>query len=138
MGVARARDLSGGAEVSRETVGRMAAFARHLGQPESDPPDGGPSARAIAIKLWGGGTLNGAMLRLGLIDEIHLVVWPVFIGGDATPTLADCMDLGRAQLPTTLQLLSAKPQDDGQVWLHYRVARDQPKAPAANSTATGN
>lgn len=91
-----------------------------------------------AIKLWGGGTLNGAMLRLSLIDEIHLVVWPVFIGGDATPTLADCMDLGRAQLPTTLQLLSAKPQDDGQVWLHYRVAQDQPKAPAANSTATGN
>jgi hypothetical protein len=54
VGVARARDLSGGKGVSRETVGRMAAFARHLDQPESKPADGGPSARAIAIKLWGG------------------------------------------------------------------------------------
>lgn len=54
VGVARARDLSNGKNVSRETVGRMASFARHLAQKESSPPDGGPSAQAIAIKLWGG------------------------------------------------------------------------------------
>lgn len=54
VGVARARDLSGGRNVSRSTVARMSAFARHLDQPESSPTDGGPSARAIAIKLWGG------------------------------------------------------------------------------------
>lgn len=54
VGVARARDLSNGRSVSRETVGRMASFARHLAQKESNPPDGGPSAQAIAIKLWGG------------------------------------------------------------------------------------
>ena len=54
VGVARARDLSNGKNVSRETVGRMASFARHLAQNEANPPDGGPSAQAIAIKLWGG------------------------------------------------------------------------------------
>ena len=71
VGVARARDLSGGAEVSRETVGRMAAFARHLGQPESDPPDGGPSARAIAIKLWGGaGAINWAKAQMNAIRRL--------------------------------------------------------------------
>ena len=71
VGVARARDLSGGAEVSRETVGRMAAFARHLGQPESDPPDGGPSARAIAIKLWGGaGAINWAKAQMNAIRSL--------------------------------------------------------------------
>lgn len=53
VGVARARDLSGGKNVSRETVGRMSAFARHLDQPEAEHAEG-PSARAIAIKLWGG------------------------------------------------------------------------------------
>ena len=71
MGVARARDLSNGAEVSRETVGRMAAFARHLGQPEADPPDGGPSARAIAIKLWGGaGAINWAKAKMDAIRRL--------------------------------------------------------------------
>lgn len=75
------------------------------------------------VKLYSGGMLNGAMLRLGLIDEIHLIVWPVMIGGDATPTLADCSDLRLDELPARLQLISAKPQNDGQVWLHYRVVR---------------
>ena len=71
VGVARARDLSGGAELSRETVGRMAAFARHLGQPESDPPDGGPSARAIAIKLWGGaGAINWAKAQMNAVRRL--------------------------------------------------------------------
>ena len=55
VGVARARDLAGGKNVSRETVGRMAAFARHLDQPEATHAEG-PSARAIAIKLWGART----------------------------------------------------------------------------------
>ena len=71
VGVARARDLSGGAELSRETVGRMAAFARHLGQPEADPPDGGPSARAIAIKLWGGAAgVNWAKAKMNAIKRL--------------------------------------------------------------------
>ena len=54
VGVARARDLAGGKGLSRSTVARMSSFARHLDQPESKPADGGPSARAIAVKLWGG------------------------------------------------------------------------------------
>ena len=53
VGVARARDLAGGKNVSRSTVGRMAAFARHLDQPEAEHAEG-PSAREVAVKLWGG------------------------------------------------------------------------------------
>lgn len=74
-----------------------------------------------AIRLWGGGALNGAMLRAGLIDEIHLILWPLLIGGRRTPSLADCDDLLRDQLPTTLQLVSARVQEGGYLWLHYRV-----------------
>lgn len=54
VGVARARDLAGGKNLSRSTVARMSAFARHLDQPESEPADGGPSARRVAVGLWGG------------------------------------------------------------------------------------
>ena len=56
VGVARARDLSGGKDMSRSTVARMSSFARHLAQKESSPTDGGPSAQRIAILLWGGKT----------------------------------------------------------------------------------
>jgi 2,5-diamino-6-(ribosylamino)-4(3H)-pyrimidinone 5'-phosphate reductase len=77
-----------------------------------------------AIRLWGGGTLNGVMLRGGLIDEIHLVLQPMLLGGCRTPTLADCNDLSPDQQPAILQLVSAQQQDNGYLWLHYRVTNN--------------
>ncbi len=71
--------------------------------------------------LYGGGTLNGVMLRAGLIDEIHLILWPLLIGGRRTPTLADCDDLPSDRLPAVLQLVSAQVQEGGYLWLHYKV-----------------
>jgi 2,5-diamino-6-(ribosylamino)-4(3H)-pyrimidinone 5'-phosphate reductase len=83
------------------------------------------------VCLWGGGTLNGAMLRAGLIDEVHLIVKPALIGGRRTPTLADCDDLTADERPAVLQLVSARPQEHGFLWLHYTVQRDRPAASPA-------
>lgn len=67
VGVARARDLSNGRLLSRETVARMSQFARHLDQPERKHAKG-PSARKIAVDLWGGRAgitwAKGVMRRL--------------------------------------------------------------------------
>lgn len=59
VGVARARDLSGGRPVSYLTLKRMKAyFDRHevdlQGQGSKPGEDGYPSAGLIAWKLWGG------------------------------------------------------------------------------------
>lgn len=59
VGVARARDISNGANLSVETIGRMVSyFARHevdkQGQGWSPGEDGYPSAGRIAWALWGG------------------------------------------------------------------------------------
>jgi HK97 family phage prohead protease len=56
VGVARARDLSNGADLSIETIKRMAQFNRHRQnyQPDKKESDGGPTAGTIAWLLWGG------------------------------------------------------------------------------------
>lgn len=82
-----------------------------------------------AIRLWGGGTLNGAMLRLRLVDELHVILQPVVIGGSATPTLFDCEDLHPGEAPTVLQLTSAQPESTGYVWLRYQVVNGRHAPP---------
>ncbi len=37
----------------------------------------------------GGGELNDALFRAGLVDELHLTICPRIIGGRAAPTIAD-------------------------------------------------
>lgn len=68
-----------------------------------------------------GGGLNGALLRAGLIDEIHLLVLPAAIGGHGTPTLFDGPELGADESPTRLRLITTHAESDGTVWLRYEV-----------------
>ena len=68
------------------------------------------SGHDIAI---GGPTLASHAFRAGLVDEIHLFVAPVVVGG-GTQNLPDDVRL-------TLALLSERPFGNGMVHLHYRV-----------------
>ena len=71
------------------------------------------------LMLEGGGKINGAMLRAGLIDEVSLLVAPVADGRIGTPALLDVEGDGVA--PGALALLSVEQRADGVVWLRYQV-----------------
>jgi len=71
-----------------------------------------------------GGGLNGALLRAGLVDELHVVVIPALVGGRDTPTLFDTPDLEPRQAPVRLSLISAQAQPDGAIWLRYEVRQE--------------
>jgi riboflavin biosynthesis pyrimidine reductase len=74
-----------------------------------------------AVLSTAGGKLNGALLRAGLVNEINVEVLPAVIGGFDTPSLFDSPALQPDEWPTRLKLISAQIQDDGRVWLRYRV-----------------
>jgi riboflavin biosynthesis pyrimidine reductase len=77
-----------------------------------------------AICSTAGGGLNGALLRAGLIDELHLSLAPALIGGLGTPSIMDGVPLSVGEPATRLQLLSVHTDTGGTVRLHYAVLRD--------------
>ncbi|MBN1642099.1 MAG: dihydrofolate reductase family protein [Anaerolineae bacterium] len=70
-----------------------------------------------------GGRLNGALLRAGLIDELHVEFLPALVGGMDTPSLYDAPALDADGLPVRLELLSCQVTAGGRVWLAYRVVQ---------------
>jgi len=71
------------------------------------------------LMLEGGGRINGAMLRGGLIDEVSLLIVPV---ADGRVGLAALFDLdGEDATPRRLALQSIERRADDVVWLRYRV-----------------
>ena len=71
----------------------------------------------------GGGELNDAMFRAGLVDELHLTLCPRIIGGRNAPTIADGTGFQKLARAAQLELHSAKRIGD-ELFLVYRTRRD--------------
>ena len=72
------------------------------------------------LMLEGGGRVNGAMLRAGLVDEVSLLVAPVADGRIGAPALFD-VDGGEDVQPWRLALEQVERREDDVLWLRYRV-----------------
>jgi riboflavin biosynthesis pyrimidine reductase len=82
------------------------------------------------LMLEGGGRINGAMLRAGLVDEVSLLVAPVADGRVGTAALFDVGDAGDdGVVPARLVLEQVERRPEGVAWLRYRVDRDAPRPP---------
>ena len=60
----------------------------------------------------GGGELNDALFRAGLVDELHLTICPKVFGGKLSPTIADGFGFGKLADATRLELASMKKVGD--------------------------
>src|SRR5580658_6993720 len=69
----------------------------------------------------GGGEVNGALFKAGLVDELHLTICPLIFGGRDAPTLADGAGIERLAQAARLRLVSMKRFEAG-LFLVYRRA----------------
>lgn len=76
-----------------------------------------------SISLQGGGIMNGAFLKAGLIDEISIAIYPGIDGLSGIPSIFESMGSHDSQPADgqTLELTSAKQLAEGVVWLRYKV-----------------
>ena len=75
------------------------------------------------ILLEGGGYINGAFLKAGLIDQLSLMIYPGIDGLAGTSTIFDYCGIAD-ELPAKNQKLEFKAAEvlnDGIVWLTYKI-----------------
>ena len=70
----------------------------------------------------GGGDLNAALFRAGLVDELHLTICPRIFGGSEAPTIADGEGFRRLAEMAPLQIQSFKRVGD-EVFAVFRRTR---------------
>ncbi len=56
----------------------------------------------------GGGELNDALFRAGLVDELHLTLCPMIFGGRSAPTIADGLGCARLADAFAMRLQSSR------------------------------
>ena len=78
--------------------------------------------RVTLIRVDSGGTLNGLLLRAGLVDELHLLVHPALVGGINQKTFfTDLNPDVKGEIP--LRFLDSKLQKRGVLLLSYAVSK---------------
>jgi riboflavin-specific deaminase-like protein len=70
----------------------------------------------------GGGELNDALFRAGLVDELHLTVCPRIFGGRAAPTIADGLGARTLARAAQFELRSCRRYGD-EMFLVYSARR---------------
>jgi riboflavin-specific deaminase-like protein len=81
------------------------------------------------IVCEGGGELNDALFRAGVVQEVHLTICPKIFGGRTGPTIADGKGFPSLAAAQSLRLQDAR-RIDGELFLVYAVG------PQRNSTTS--
>ena len=81
------------------------------------------------VRVDAGGTLNGLLLRQGLVDEVSLLIYPSLVGGEKQNSIFRAPDLAAASAPAwqgsdgviSLRLKDAQKLKGDVMWLRYKV-----------------
>lgn len=74
------------------------------------------------VRVDAGGSLVGALLRAGLVDEVSMVIEPRLVGGETPRWLVQAPDAGPGDV-VALKLSGLERFGDDALWLRYEVVR---------------
>lgn len=74
------------------------------------------------VRVDSGGTLNGILLREGLVDEVSLLVHPALIGGLSPRSFFRAPDLDSKEGIISLKLSQLEKIGENLIWIKYLVA----------------
>ncbi|HHX42930.1 MAG TPA: RibD family protein [Chloroflexi bacterium] len=78
---------------------------------------------ATTVRVDSGGTLNGALLRAGLVDEVSVLVAPALVGGTSPRSFYRAPDLTSPEGVIPLRLTHVERLEGDVVWLRYHVVK---------------
>jgi len=109
----------------REYLTRVGVEALSVGERHVDYPRAleelGRRLRVKYMRMDSGGTLNGLLLREGLIDEISLLVHPTLVGDTDPGSIFHNPDPSSPASPVSLDLKSCQTLEGGYLWLRFLV-----------------
>lgn len=79
------------------------------------------------VRVDSGGVLNGALLREGLADEVHLLIHPELVGGTKFNSIFQTPNLEGGDLPIKLYLDNMEKVKDDIIYLKYRIFNEKLK-----------
>jgi 2,5-diamino-6-(ribosylamino)-4(3H)-pyrimidinone 5'-phosphate reductase len=81
----------------------------------------GSELGATCVVSEAGGGLNGALLRAGLVDELHVITVPAVVGGFGTPSMFDGPPLSLSEAPVKLRTVDVQVGGHGSIWTQYKI-----------------
>lgn len=73
------------------------------------------------VRVDSGGTLNGILLRAGLVDELSLLIHPALVGDISRKTFFRDHGLTPDDKPLQLELIHSETLNNNIIWLIYKV-----------------
>jgi riboflavin-specific deaminase-like protein len=73
-----------------------------------------------SIVCEGGGETNAALIRAGVVDELHLTLCPLLLSGRRAPTISDGHGVGALEFAPQLKLKSLKRMKE-EIFLIYKI-----------------
>jgi 2,5-diamino-6-(ribosylamino)-4(3H)-pyrimidinone 5'-phosphate reductase len=77
------------------------------------------------VRVDSGGSLNGVLLRAGLVHEVSVVIHPCLVGGTSPRSLYKAPDLTTAEDVIELKLSNIQKLEGDLLWMRYQVIKKE-------------